>query len=136
MPPYTARTLEGGRFDLAGEKGKVVLVNIWATWCAPCRHEIPELIELQQAYSKEGFGVLGISVDGNETAKAIPAMLEEYGVNYPVVHDPRGTIADLIETNVLPTSALIDREGRLVWSHVGVLEADDEALVTALRAAL
>src|SRR5688500_9660799 len=104
MPPYTAQTLEGERFDLAGEKGKVLLVNVWATWCGPCRHEIPELVKLQNAYSKEGFEVLGISVDGNETAAAIPEMLQKYRVNYPVVRDPRGEIAELRESYVLPTS--------------------------------
>ena len=136
MPPYTAQRLEGGSYDLAAEKGKVVLLNIWATWCGPCRYEIPELVKLQNTYGKEGFEVVGVSVDGPESANEIAPFVQASGINYPIVHDPDGVIADLFETNVLPTSALIDREGKVVWTHMGIVEADDEQLLSALQKAL
>lgn len=137
MPTYdTAKTLDGKAFDLASMRGKVVLINIWATWCGPCRYEIPELIKLQQAWRAQGFEVLGVSVDAEETANDVAPFVKEKAINYPVVIDTEGEIANLFETNVIPTSALIDREGRIVWTHVGTVEADDAALVAAIRAAL
>lgn len=136
MPPYKARTLDGGTYDLAEEKGKVILLNIWATWCGPCRHEIPELVKLQNTYAKKGFEVVGVSVDSAEMEGQIAPFVEETGINYPVVLDPRGVIADVFETNILPTSALIDRDGTVVWTHIGMVEADDEQLLSALREVL
>lgn len=136
MPAYTAQRLEGGPYELAAEKGKVILLNIWATWCGPCRYEIPELVKLQNAYGKDGFEVVGVSIDGPETASEIAPFVQKSGINYPIVLDPRGVIADVFETNVLPTSALIDRDGKVVWTHIGVVEADDERLLSVLREAL
>lgn len=136
MPPYKAKTLDGGDFDLASLKGNVVLVNIWATWCPPCRYEIPELIKLHDTYKARGFQVLGASVDGTESAKEVAPMVKERSINYPVVIDTDGKIADIFETNVLPTSALIDRQGRVVWTRIGTLEADEKVVVEAIEKAL
>jgi thiol-disulfide isomerase/thioredoxin len=136
MPPYKAKTLDGSDFDLASLKGKVVLVNIWATWCGPCRHEIPELITLHQTYASRGFQVLGASVDGEESAKQVAPMVEDRKINYPVIIDTKGKIADIFETSVIPTSALIDREGRVVWTRVGTLAADEKEVVEAIEKAL
>lgn len=137
MPTYdSAKGLDGKPFDLASMRGKVVLINIWATWCGPCRYEIPELIKLQQTWRGQGFEVLGVSVDAEETANDVAPFVKEKAINYSVVIDTEGEIANLFETNVIPTSALIDREGRIVWTHVGTVEADDAALVSAIRAAL
>ncbi len=136
MPPYQATTLDGAAFDLASLKGKVVLVNIWATWCAPCRHEIPELIKLHETYGSRGFQVLGASVDGTESANEVAPMVKERKINYPVVLDTAGKIADIFETNVIPTSALIDREGRVVWTRMGTLEADEKEVIEAIEKAL
>lgn len=136
MPAYKAKTLDGADFDLASLKGNVVLLNIWATWCGPCRHEIPELITLHQTYASRGFQVLGASVDGEESAKEVAPMVEDRKINYPVIIDTKGKIADIFETSVIPTSALIDREGRVVWTRVGTLEADEKEVVEAIEKAL
>ena len=136
MPPYTAKTLDGREFDLASLKGSVVLLNIWATWCPPCRHEIPELIKLHDRYGPRGFQVVGASVDGEESAKDLAPMVKERNIDYPVILDTKGKIADIFETNVLPTSALIDRQGRVVWTRVGTVEADEKEVVEAIEKAL
>lgn len=136
MPAYSAQRLEGGSYELAAERGKVILLNIWATWCGPCRYEIPELVKLQNTYGKEGFEVVGVSVDGPETADEIAPFVQAAGINYPIVLDPDGAIADMFETNVLPTSALIDRDGKVVWTHMGVVESDDDELLSVLKEAL
>jgi thiol-disulfide isomerase/thioredoxin len=136
MPPYKAQTLEGGEFDLASTRGSVVLLNIWATWCGPCRYEIPELIELHETYAERGFQVIGASVDGTESMKEVAPMAKARKINYPVVLDPDGEIADIFETNVIPTSALLDRNGKIVWTRIGTVEADDKELLAAIEAAL
>ncbi|HVR44661.1 MAG TPA: TlpA disulfide reductase family protein [Thermoanaerobaculia bacterium] len=136
MPPYTAQTLDGASFDLADLRGTVVLVNIWATWCGPCRYEIPDLIELHRTWAPEGFQVLGVSVDGPETMSEVEPMVKARSINYPVVLDPDGVIANVFETAVIPTSALIDREGTVVWKEIGVIDASDPELLAAMREAL
>ena len=136
LPPYKAQTLEGGEFDLASTKGTVVLLNIWATWCGPCRYEIPELIKLHDTYAARGFQVIGASVDGPESMKEVAPMVKDRKINYPVILDPDGKIADLFETNVIPTSALLNREGKVIWTRIGTVEADDEGLIAAIEGAL
>lgn len=135
MPAYAASTLDGKPFDLAAEKGEVVFLNVWATWCGPCRAEIPELKKMQSAYASRGFKVIGVSVDegGPEQVKDF---VKEEGVTYPIALDAEGRIANLLQTTVLPTSLLIDRSGTIVWRQVGQIEPNDEGLANALKKAL
>ena len=135
MPAYTAKTLDGGTYDLASEKGSVVLVNVWATWCGPCRFEIPELQKMHDDLSSKGFKVVGVSVDEGE-AKEVKQFMADQKMTYPVVHDPDGRIANLLATTVLPTSVLLDRHGKIVWREVGAIPADEPALKKAIDAAL
>ncbi|HEX9157853.1 MAG TPA: TlpA disulfide reductase family protein, partial [Syntrophales bacterium] len=89
MPGYTATRLDGSKLDLAAEKGKVVFLNVWATWCAPCRAEIPELQKLHDKYASRQFEVVGVSVDegnGDDVRKFV----QEYKMTYPVALDPDG----------------------------------------------
>lgn len=136
MPAWTAETLDGKQFDFAEMKGQVVLLNIWATWCGPCRYEIPELVKLHAEWAPQGFAVLGASIDGGATVDDVAPMVRNYEINYPVVIDEDATIADLFETSVIPTSALIDREGKVVWTRIGTVHADDAEMVAAIRSAL
>ncbi|HEV7240003.1 MAG TPA: TlpA disulfide reductase family protein [Thermoanaerobaculia bacterium] len=135
MPEYTAANLDGSKFDLAGKRGKVVLVNLWATWCGPCRYEIPELQRIHDAYTARGFEVVGVSVDEGEVA-TVQAFVEEQKMRYPVAHDPQGTLANVLQTSVLPTSILIDRNGKIVWKKVGAIFEKDEELKSAIEKAL
>ena len=138
MPAYHAKTLDGAPYDFAAEKGRVVLVNVWATWCGPCRFEIPELQKLHDANAARGFKVVGISVDEGDPAE-VKQFVGEQKMTYPVVLDPDGRIANLLQTTVLPTSVLIDASGTIVWRQVGAIMPNDaklrEALARALRAA-
>ena len=135
MPEYTAANLDGSKFDLAGKRGKVVLVNLWATWCGPCRFEIPELQRIHDAYAARGFEVVGVSVDEGEVA-AVQEFVNEQKMRYPVAHDPQGTLANVLQTSVLPTSILIDRSGKIVWKKVGAIFEKDEELKSAIEKAL
>ncbi|HUP64871.1 MAG TPA: TlpA disulfide reductase family protein [Thermoanaerobaculia bacterium] len=136
MPEYRATTLAGEPFEMSEMRGKVVLLNIWATWCGPCRYEIPDLIELQNRFAAKGFDVLGVSVDAPETQKEVAPMVAERGINYPILLDPDGAIANLFETSVIPTSALVDRNGRIVWTHIGIVDVNDREMLDVLNRAL
>jgi cytochrome c biogenesis protein CcmG/thiol:disulfide interchange protein DsbE len=136
MPAFNATLLDGKPFDLTAERAKnVVLLNVWATWCGPCRFEIPQLQQIHDKYKTRGFEVVGVSVDENG-AEAVKPFLKEQKIGYAVVLDPNGTIANLLQTTVLPTSVLIDRNGKILWRRIGALTGPDTALDTAIERAL
>ena len=135
MPAYAAKTLDGAPYDLAKEQGNVVLVNVWATWCGPCRFEIPELQKMHDQYGKRGFKVVGVSVDEGDV-KEVKQFAAEQKMTYPVVVDPDGRIANVLATTVLPTSVLLDRHGKIVWREIGAIDPGDQTLTTAIEKAL
>jgi cytochrome c biogenesis protein CcmG/thiol:disulfide interchange protein DsbE len=135
MPAYSSAMLDGKKFDIAGERGKVVLLNVWATWCGPCRFEIPDLEVLHKENSAKGFEVVGVSVD-ESGADAVRSFVTEQKMTYPIVLDAEGTITNLLQTTVLPTSVLIDRNGTIVWKHFGLVATKDATFQKALTEAL
>lgn len=135
LPPYQAKRLDGSAFDLAGERDKVVLLNVWATWCGPCVYEIPELQALHVKYGPRGFEVVGASVDEGDPAD-VKAFADEHKMTYPVVLDPEGKVAGLLDASVLPTTVLIDRNGRIVWKKIGAIMPQDDTLTKAIEQAL
>ena len=135
MPPYTAAYLDGKPLNLAGEKGNVIFLNVWATWCGPCRFETPELQALHNQYAASGFKVIGVSVDEGET-EAVKTFVKEEKITYPIAVDPEGRIANLAQTTVLPTSLLLDRSGRIVWRQIGAIMPNDSKLKAAVEKAV
>ncbi len=135
MPSYGAKMLDGAPFELGKEKGSVVLVNVWATWCGPCRFEIPELQKMHDRYAARGFKVIGVSVDEGDAA-VVKQFVADQKMTYPVALDPDGRIANLLQTMVLPTSVLLDRSGKIVWRQVGAISPGDAKLTQAIDAAL
>lgn len=135
MPAYTAKYLDGKPLNLAGEKGNVIFLNVWATWCGPCRFETPELQALQNQYSPKGLKVIGVSVDEGET-EAVKTFVTEQKITYPIALDPEGRIANLLQTTVLPTSLLLDRSGKIVWRQIGAIMPNDAKLKAAVEKAV
>jgi thiol-disulfide isomerase/thioredoxin len=135
MPRYTAQWLDGKLFDLAAERDHVVFLNLWATWCGPCRAEMPYLQSLQEQYGARGLKVIGVSLDEGGVA-GVNAFLTAQKIHYPSAIDPEGRIANLLQTTVLPTSVLIDRTGHIVWKDAGMLTGPEAALTKALEQAL
>ena len=131
MPGYSTDYLNGKRFDLAAEKGNVVLLNLWATWCVPCRYEIPELQKLHDRYASRGFKVIGVSID-ESGVDSVKQFVEEEKVTYPIALDADGHLANVLQTTVLPTSVIIDRNGRIVWRKIGALMPNEIASLDAL----
>ncbi|HEX3111142.1 MAG TPA: TlpA disulfide reductase family protein [Thermoanaerobaculia bacterium] len=135
MPPYTTELLDGKKFDMAAERGNVVFLNLWATWCGPCRFEIPELQSLHQKYASRGFKVVGISLDDTGVG-GVKQFVSQHSMTYPVAYDPEGKIAAIFESSVLPTSVIVDRSGQIVWKKFGAVSMDDPTLKDALTKAL
>ncbi len=131
MPAYSAKYLDGKPFDVTAEKGSVVLLNVWATWCGPCRFEIPELQALHDKYAAQGFKVIGVSVD--ETgADAVKQFVTENKITYPIALDAEGHVANVLRTTVLPTSVIIGRDGRIVWRKIGAVLPNETSSLDAV----
>jgi thiol-disulfide isomerase/thioredoxin len=119
MPDFSEETVLGQtKIDSASLRGQVVLVNFWATWCPPCRKEIPSLMEMQDKYRSRGFTVLGISMDEGGR-KVVSNFLEKLGVNYPVIIGSTSLARGFGGVMGVPASFLVDREGNLVKRHDG-----------------
>ena len=135
-PTYAAETVEGTPIALADLKGKVVLLNIWATWCKPCREEIPALETLFQRHRAAGLEVIGVSIDAPSEGARLRPFVTELGASYPLWHDPDDRVSSTFLALGVPASYLIDRDGILRWRHMGPVRADDPALTAALRTVL
>ena len=135
FPAYEAMNLDGSKFDLASKRDKVVMLNVWATWCGPCREEIPELQKLHDRYKDRGFEVIGVSVD-DIAAEAVKSFADERKVTYPVVIDAEGKIANMLQTSVLPSTVLLDREGKIVWKRFEMILPNDKDVEQAIEKAL
>jgi thiol-disulfide isomerase/thioredoxin len=117
-PPLKALDLSGRPVELSNFAGKVVLVNFWATWCPPCREEIPELLELKKAY-KDRLEIVGISED-DDPPESVLKFARQKGMNYPIVMATEELIGAYGGVPALPTSFLIDTQGRVVQKHSGL----------------
>jgi peroxiredoxin len=135
-PRFAAQALDGGAVRLDDYRGSVVLVNIWATWCAPCRTEMPSLQKLYDEFAGDGFEVLAVSVDarpgerdsGGRAGRAdgeLARFAEDLGLTFPILREPTGSIELSYQTWGVPESFLIDRDGVIrkrvpgatVWDH-------------------
>jgi len=131
-PDFKLTGLDGKPFALADSRGKVILLNFWATWCGPCRAEIPDLVGLQNKY-KDRLQILGLVVDDDD-GDAIKGFVEEFGVNYPVAIASNEIRFQYGGIAALPTSFVLDAEGRIVQKHEGL--RDPLLYETEIRALL
>jgi cytochrome c biogenesis protein CcmG, thiol:disulfide interchange protein DsbE len=136
MPEYTAMNLDGSKFDLAAKRDKVVLLNVWATWCLPCRNEIPQLQQLHEHYGPRGFEVVGVSVDESGVDSVKEFIAKQKKMAYPIVLDAEGKIANILQTSVIPTTVLVNRDGKIVWKEYGEISSDDPELKKAIESSL
>jgi peroxiredoxin len=133
-PDFTLPDANGVSVKLSDFKGRVVLLNFWATWCGPCKMEIPWLIEFEKTYKDRGFAIIGVSMD-EDGWKAVMPFVAQKAINYPVVvGDDR--VAQLYGgIDSLPSTFLIDREGRIANAHLGLVgKRDYEAEILKLIA--
>ena len=135
-PDYAATALSGDSVSLAGLRGKVVLLNVWATWCHPCRDEIPQLEALHQRYSKDGLELIGVSVDVPGMEGGIREFMRDFSMTYPVWLDPDERVSAQFRTIGVPETFLIDRAGVIRWRKIGPIQPSDSTLRAALERAL
>jgi len=135
-PAYEAVDAAGQTVSLESLKGDVVLLNMWATWCGPCRAETPYLQELFEQHEAEGFHIVGASMDTGNAADQVEMFTEEYGVTYTILLDPQMRGMDSYQVLGLPATFLIDREGVLQWMKYGPISETDVVFHQALEDAL
>lgn len=132
-PPFSLPT-DTGVVSLAALKGKVVYVDFWATWCVPCRKSFPWMNEMNAKYKKQGLEIIAISMDSKR--EKVKKFLEKVPANFTIAYDPEGEIADAYKVQVMPSSFIIDRKGKLIEKHYGFRAKDKPELEKALQAAL
>ena len=135
-PRYATATLAGDSTSTSALAGKVVLLNIWATWCAPCRDEIPYLESLYERHRAQGLEVVGVSVDARGQESAIKDFAQAFRMTYPIWRDPDERVQSLYMALGVPSTYLIDRTGILRWRRLGTIRESDTTLTRALTAAL
>lgn len=116
-PDFTLTSNSGSNIRLAEQRGNVVMLNFWASWCAPCRQEMPHLNALSQQYSALGFNLMGINVD--EDPQAANRAINNLKVAFPVLFDSDSRIAELFSVDAMPTTIIIDKDGNIRHWHRG-----------------
>jgi len=123
-PNFTLKDADGNAVNLIDYRGKVVLVNFWATWCGPCEAEIPWFIEFEKKYKDQGFAVLGVSMD-DDGWKSVRPYVASHKINYRIMIGSELVSQQFGEIESLPTSFVLDREGRIASNHIGLVDKVD-----------
>lgn len=119
-PDFTLESVDGKMIKLSDYRGKIVILDFWATWCGPCRAGIPDLVSLKSVYSSKGVEIIGISVDQNKSL--VSPFMKEFNINYPVVFGNSEVAEDYGNISAIPTTVIIDSEGNIVEQFVGLRE--------------
>jgi peroxiredoxin len=123
-PDFTLKTLDGEMVTLSQFRGQPVLINFWATWCPPCRLEMPDLVKAYEAHQSEGFVLLGVNLTYQDSLPEVQAFVDEFGMTFPVLLDEDGHVTDdLYRLRGLPLSVFVNREGVIARLHIGALPA-------------
>jgi peroxiredoxin len=128
-PELAATSLSGEPSSLASLRGSPVLLNVWATWCEPCRQELPELVRLHERYARRGLRVVAVSVDRERTREEVAAFVTKRALPFSVWLDPQDRASAAFGVATLPATFLIDRDGVIRWRSHGAVRADDRELV-------
>jgi peroxiredoxin len=132
-PDFTLQSAEGRNLRLVEQRGQVVLINFWASWCGPCRVEMPHLNRLHDKYKASGFTVLGVNIDDDPRHGAATAV--RWGIRFPVLLDADKAVTRRYDLGAMPSTVLVDRDGRIRYLHRGYrdgMEADYERQIREL----
>jgi peroxiredoxin len=132
-PDFTLPLIDGGQLRLSSYRGKVVLLDFWATWCVPCREETPHFVEMQQKYGSQGLQIIGVSMD--DSPDPVRTFYQQFHMNYPVVMGTAEVGGAYGGVLGLPIAFVIDREGRIYAKHIGATDAAvfDRDITTLLQ---
>ncbi len=131
-PDFSLDALDGKQVALNELRGQVVMINFWASWCVPCKEEMPLLEQMYRKYKSMGFTLLGVNVEP-ESDKA-EALLEKNPVSFPVLFDRENRVSKLYNVARMPSSVLIDREGNVRYLHRGYKPGDENTYLNHIRA--
>ena len=135
-PGFELPSVAGGSESLARYRGRVLFVNFWATWCAPCREEAPALQRLYERLRAEGFEVLAISIDDAGAREKVEGFVREFGLDFPVLLDADQRVYRAYQAYGVPETFLIEKEGRVVERFIGPKPWDDARYERAIRTLL
>jgi peroxiredoxin len=130
-PDFSLPTLDGGELSLASLRGRVVLLNFWATWCKPCEDEMPAMERLYRSLRDQGFALLAVSVDVGDSE--VEAFRTRLGLSFPILRDPDRKVANLYQSPRFPESWLVGRDGVLVARFIGPRDWDAPEYVARIR---
>jgi thiol-disulfide isomerase/thioredoxin len=123
-PNFTLKSLSGKNLKLSEMTGNVVLINFWASWCGPCREEMPLLNELHKKYEPLGFTVLGVNVE--EDVRNARGFLKDFPVDFPVLLDSKNQVSKQYNVIAMPTTVVVDRDGNMRFLHKGYKPGDED----------
>jgi len=130
-PDFTLKTLDGSNLRLQEYRGQVVLINFWASWCGPCRQEMPILERLHKRYEDAGFTVLGVNVEG-EISPA-QKIVDKTKVTFPVLIDEGQLVSELYQLEAMPSTVVVDRDGVVRYVHRGYKPGDEAKYVEVVK---
>jgi peroxiredoxin len=133
-PDFALKSSTGENLRLSEYRGDVVMINFWATWCGPCRQEMPLLDELYGRYSRVGFNLLGVNID--DDSRRAMQMIEELGVSFPVLFDAQKEVSRLYEVEAMPVTVIVDRQGTVRYVHHGYKPGYEEKYLDQIRSLL
>jgi len=133
-PDFALKSATGENMRLSEYRGDVVMINFWATWCGPCRQEMPLLDEMYARYQRVGFNLLGVNID--DDSRRAMKMIDELGVSFPVLFDSRKEVSKLYEVEAMPVTVLVDREGRVRHVHHGYKPGYEQKYLDQIRSLL
>lgn len=130
-PDFTLRSSLGKNLKLSEYRGQVIMINFWASWCSPCRQEMPELNRLYAQYQRAGFVLLGVNIDDNP--KAAQELIVQLGVRFPVLFDSAKLVSGRYDIDAMPSTLLIDRDGKVRYLHRGYQRGVEKEYEVKLR---
>lgn len=133
-PAFSLPARSGGTVSLADLKGQVVMINFWASWCGPCRQEMPLLDQMHKKYESLGFKLLGVNVEAD--TKDAEVMLAKIPVTFPILFDKENKVSQMYSVNAMPSSVFIDRKGNVRYLHRGYKAGDESEYLNQIRALL
>lgn len=131
-PDFTLKSLDGGNLRLEEYRGQVVLINFWASWCGPCRQEMPLLDRLHHRYEDTGFAVLGINVEGD--SDSAQEIVDKTKVTFPILIDVGQKVSELYNLEAMPSTVVVDRDGVIRYIHLGYKPGDEAKYVEVVKA--
>ncbi len=130
-PQFTLDSRAGPKISLAQYKGQVVMLNFWASWCGPCRQEMPLLESIYKKYNKLGFTLIGVNVEPD--SKAAEGFLKQTAVSFPVIYDKDSTVSKAYDVAGMPSTVIIDRKGNIRVLHRGYKPGDENEYLDSIR---